>query len=1458
MLSGGSSSAPAWGDITVEPYRPVIDFGGSGLGGGDRAFGQLGLGRAHQGHDRIPLVGGGHPQFYPVWNGGLDEPDKSEKIAGWFDVGVALQPGLPGVEINSGDDGVPLGEPVLGFDGIMGRLGEVELANDEIGLRGSGCIAGSKPQSSGVRASVDVCLGQKETSEECWGGGQVFGSADMMGKFEGFGNFVENNLLGCGNSSGVVKFGENEAQFEGNEDTHMVHHPQRRRRGRPKGSKTKKRGRPRGSRTKKKGIIHGEELGHRKLENVEDLGCKDSENLGDIFDVGKRVRQLFESDSEQGEVFEAFEDQRTSLDGGKDDGVGSVELPTSKNAGNETIMQKKKRGRPKGSKSKPKMCHGGNASGERLKNGGGTDAGNKREVIVGLEAVSTRCDVADSAIRNKCLIKEAKKRGRPKGSKGRKKDVMVLDEVGDGIWKKVEKRGQPKGVKNRKMDVNLHVQVDEDVGKLVDKCGQSGGLENTEKDVNPLGYVDEDVRKKRDRPKGRKNRKKDVNSFALDDEDHVKKVKKRGRPKGSKKIFIVAAKNKLLKGLDKNKHDAEQISRGSSEVTMIEYGEAPCNEYSGELVGLKKEPILEAISGAKFDGNNDVGAAFPQKRKRGRPKGSTKKRTIFVDEIVDKVVTAQDGRERRLVLQKDITYLVKFSEPTGKPQADTGNALHESRNGFQRPRRKVASYQKASKTTEAADRKKERSSMCHQCLKSDKAGVISCLSCKKKRYCHQCLVKWYPERTTKEVQEACPFCRGNCNCRTCLQKNVVVKARKKVVHRDTKLQRLLYVMYKINPLLRHIQKEQRAELDVEARILGKIIEEEDIMRTRLDQDDRLYCDKCSTSIVNFHRSCPNPFCTYDLCLSCCRELREGLRAGGTGAESFWKMLKEGPSYHNMTAGTEIPADDKAFMGATQVSSGGNSVYLTDAVYRKAIADGSIPCPPPAWGGCGQNLLGLRQIFEPNWVKHLVESIDEAIIDYHAPGMDSTQECSICLQTLSSGCEGRSSETRNAASRENTRDNFLYSPSAMDLDEGQIEHFQMHWMRGEPVVVRDVLRKASGLSWEPMVMCRAFRGANKIIKEDKLNVKAIDCLDWCEVEIDIYNFFKGYLQGRRHRNGWPEILKLKDWPPANFFEECLPRHGSEFIMMLPYSDYTHPKSGILNLATKLPAALKPDLGPKTYIAYGLAEELGWGDSVTKLHCDVSDAVNVLMHTAKIDVGSWQQQIIQKLQKEYEAEQELPVDRCNNDSKQKFDACLHSSVVEEFPCAVGADAVEAGDSSEVPCSGELQNSGSCEHDLDGTTVYSGAVWDIFRREDVPQILEYLKKHHQEFHHINKLPVKSVVHPIHDQIFYLSENHKKQLKEEFGVEPWTFEQHLGEAVFIPAGCPHQVRNRQSCIKVALDFVSPENVQECIQLTEEFRLLPKNHRSKEDKVEVKKMAIYAANAALEEARELMTDPAH
>ena len=42
------------------------------------------------------------------------------------------------------------------------------------------------------------------------------------------------------------------------------------------------------------------------------------------------------------------------------------------------------------------------------------------------------------------------------------------------------------------------------------------------------------------------------------------------------------------------------------------------------------------------------------------------------------------------------------------------------------------------------------------------------------------------------------------------------------------------------------------------------------------------------------------------------------------------------------------------------------------------------------------------------------------------------------------------------------------------------------------------------------------------------------------------------------------------------------------------------------------------------------------------------------------------------------------------------------------------------------------------------------------------------------------------------------------------------------------------QSCIHVEMDFVSPENLRECIRLTEEVRLLPSHHHAKEDKLEV------------------------
>ena len=47
-------------------------------------------------------------------------------------------------------------------------------------------------------------------------------------------------------------------------------------------------------------------------------------------------------------------------------------------------------------------------------------------------------------------------------------------------------------------------------------------------------------------------------------------------------------------------------------------------------------------------------------------------------------------------------------------------------------------------------------------------------------------------------------------------------------------------------------------------------------------------------------------------------------------------------------------------------------------------------------------------------------------------------------------------------------------------------------------------------------------------------------------------------------------------------------------------------------------------------------------------------------------------------------------------------------------------------------------------------------------------------------------------------------------------------------------QVRNLHSCIKAAEDFVSPENMNYCFRMTQEFRHLSDTHSNHEDKLQV------------------------
>jgi hypothetical protein len=74
---------------------------------------------------------------------------------------------------------------------------------------------------------------------------------------------------------------------------------------------------------------------------------------------------------------------------------------------------------------------------------------------------------------------------------------------------------------------------------------------------------------------------------------------------------------------------------------------------------------------------------------------------------------------------------------------------------------------------------------------------------------------------------------------------------------------------------------------------------------------------------------------------------------------------------------------------------------------------------------------------------------------------------------------------------------------------------------------------------------------------------------------------------------------------------------------------------------------------------------------------------------------------------------------------------------------------------------------------------ALWHIFRATDCDNIRAYIRKFYD----------CTLVDPIHSQRYYLGPSDLERMKRLYGVVPYTIHQKVGEAVFIPAGCAHQV---------------------------------------------------------------------
>ncbi|XP_041023279.1 lysine-specific demethylase JMJ25-like isoform X2 [Juglans microcarpa x Juglans regia] len=894
---------------------------------------------------------------------------------------------------------------------------------------------------------------------------------------------------------------------------------------------------------------------------------------------------------------------------------------------------------------------------------------------------------------------------------------------------------------------------------------------------------------------------------------------------------VLIAKQEKLSRYQNDSRRVSQFSRVSRVPRegriqrILEHGSKPSisekkeNGYSGSSGARTK------LSSKKRKNTQESESPCGQRTPKKRRNASNKERH-FEDDWFDNVFEEDEetmfllkAKERKRTRNLDRVMTELNSE-------DATEKINEVRNTKVCPASKDGYSAKRTKDT-ATDPLK-----CHQCMK--KRTVVPCTNCNQKMYCVQCIKQWYPHLKELEISELCPYCRGNCNCNACLHSSGMIKNLKRDISNGEKIQHLQYLLYYLLPHLKQIREEQTGEIQIEANIQGKSYSEIEVPQALCHENERVFCDHCATSITDLHRSCPE--CSYELCLSCCQEIRKGSVTSRAGVK--FQYINMGYDYIH----GRYPLPKSSLSKSLKE----HRESFTKWRYND---DGRVICAPKEIGGCGKCVLELKRILPQGWISNL-----------EAKAGDIWERFRTQQRIFKRKCSGMSKKMlRRAASRVDSDDNYLYCPVLRDniLKEEKLFHFRQCWTSGEPVIVRDALEQAPGLSWEPMVIWRALcENVDSEISSKMSEVKAIDCLAGCEVEISTRQFFEGYTEGRRYINFWPEMLKLKDWPPSDKFEDLLPRHCDEFISVLPFSEYTDPRAGILNVAVKLPSGvLKPDLGPKTYIGYGIAEELGRGDSVTKLHCDMSDAVNILTHTEEVVLSHEQHSAIARLKEIHRAQDHQ--ERLDRESlKCQADQLVEGNNEEQEVSDIRDISAFPSETYGKPEISKSETELAALWSLSTEEEAGGALWDIFRREDVPKLEAYLRNHSKEFRHTYCSPVEQVVHPIHDQSFYLTSEHKMKLKEEFGVEPWTFEQRLGEAVFIPAGCPHQVRNLKSCTKVAVDFVSPENVHECLRLTEEFRQLPINHKAREDKLEIKKMIIYAVDQAVKDLEGLLSNP--
>ncbi|KAH0459079.1 hypothetical protein IEQ34_011893 [Dendrobium chrysotoxum] len=296
-----------------------------------------------------------------------------------------------------------------------------------------------------------------------------------------------------------------------------------------------------------------------------------------------------------------------------------------------------------------------------------------------------------------------------------------------------------------------------------------------------------------------------------------------------------------------------------------------------------------------------------------------------------------------------------------------------------------------------------RKKVCHRCRARENKDErrICCLNCQE-FFCSTCIETWHSELSELEVKMSCPVCRCCCACINCNSRSdedVPSETRSKVasckifhilnekcyiecaralssffyfhtiyhklVIRQNKLGTCYdhHLICDLIPLVKQINGEQIAELEIEANNQGMKLLDASVEVAKYSDNEQVYCNNCRTNINDFYRNCST------FCLSCCQKIRVGSLTKGDGTV-VCEYLKRRHKYCRV---------DKAFYGKKVGLSSKKHVNVS-ALCTSVLPDwttnkdGSISCPPKVLGGCSVGILNINFAIMSVSAKFMSESI----------------------------------------------------------------------------------------------------------------------------------------------------------------------------------------------------------------------------------------------------------------------------------------------------------------------------------------------------------------------------------------------------------------------------------------------------------------------------------------------------